>query len=90
MGNPIMVAVTGDTGWRFDPDAVRATVEPMGLRLAGPGGAGEVSVHPTSVAVRADRGTTASVIARLRALAPADVALMCFDEAYTGQGRAGA
>ena len=35
------------------------------------------------VAVRADRGPTAGVIARLRALAPAEVALMCFDEAYT-------
>ena len=40
-------------------------------------------MHPTSVAVRADRGTTASVIARLRAMTPADVALTCFDEAYT-------
>ena len=83
MGNPIMVVVVGDTGWQFDPDAVRADLEPMGVRLSGPEGVGEVSVRPTGVAVRADRTTTTNVIARLRALAPAEVALLCFDEAYT-------
>ena len=83
MGNPIMVVVVGDTGWEFDLDAVRAEVKPMGLRLSGPEGVGEVRVRPTSVAVRADRGATANLIARLRALAPEEVALLCFDEAYT-------
>jgi hypothetical protein len=83
MGNPIMVVVVGDTGWQFDRDAVRANVEPMGLRLSGREGVAEVTVRPTSVAVRADRATTATVIAWLRALAPAEVALVCFDEAYT-------
>ena len=46
MGNPIMVVVVGDTGWEFDPDAVRAEVKLMGLRLSGPEGVGEVSVRP--------------------------------------------
>ena len=38
MGNPIMVVVVGDTGWQFDPDAVRAEVKLTGLRLSGPEG----------------------------------------------------
>ncbi len=78
-----MVVVVGDTDWQFDTDAIGAQLEPLGVRLAGPQGAGEVSVHPTGVAVRADRATTSEVIARLRAVAPAEVALVCFDEAYT-------
>jgi hypothetical protein len=81
VSNPIMVVVVGDTEWEFDREAIRDDLEPLGL--AGPDGLGEVSVHSTGVAVRADPVTTTDVIARLRALAPPEVVLMCFDEAYT-------
>ena len=84
MGNPILVVVVGDSQWRFDADAVRAAVEPVGLSVSDSTSVGELTVLGTNVAVRADRTSTTEAIARLRALAPVEVTLLCFDEAYTG------
>ena len=83
MGNPILVVVAGDSQWQFDADVVRAAVEPLGLSVSDSTSVGEITVLGTNVGVRADRSSTAEAVARLRALAPAEVTLLCFDEAYT-------
>ena len=94
MGNPILVVVAEEASWRFDVASVTAglsqvlqvdvTAGASPIRVRGGGGDGEVNIHPASVAVRADRETTSVVIARLRELAPRDVRLVCFDEAFIG------